>query len=727
MHQPALNAEGQLAMDRDAHGVPHIRADNEADLYRGLGYCHGFDRGLQVLLVRILAAGRGSELLDSSDAMLDVDRTFRRMNFASDAAERVGAMSAADRGLAEAYCDGMNAALVQRPPWELRLRRYRPEAWTVEDTVVLSRVVGYVGLAQSQAEMERLFVELVQGGVAREHLEELFPGLLGDVDLELLRRVQLGERVVPEGLRWNTIVPRMLASNNWAIAGRKTASGLPLLANDPHLEGNRLPAIWYEVVLELGNRYCIASTMPGLPGPLLGRTNDLAWGATYTFLDAVDSWIEDCRNGSYRRCGEDGTEDAWLPFRTRTEVIQRRRKADVSITFYENEHGCLDGDPNHPGLYLATRWSGASGPGVSSSVMAGMIHAESVEEGMDLVGAIDFSFNWVLADRHDNIGYQMSGRMPLRRAGWSGFVPAPGWDPANDWQGFADPGDLPRALNPTGGFLATANNDLNHLGIVRPINLPMGPYRAERIEAALAARDDWSVQTVRALQMDVYSTQAALFLEVLRPHLPRTPQGEILRGWDCRYTPDSQGAYLFELLYRDLFIEVFGSVWGDSVARHVLDETGILVDFHLCFDRILLAEKSAWFGDESRDEIFTRVAARALAAPARAWRTTQQLTLQHLVLGGGRLARWLGLDAGPITIRGGRATVHQGQIYRSAGRQTSFVPSYRLVTDFGEQAAHTALLGGPSDRPFSPWYKSGVEDWVSGRLKTLRPRSSGGQ
>ena len=121
MHQPALNAKGQLAMDRDAHGVPHIRSDNETDLYRGLGYCHGFDRGLQVLLVRILAAGRGSELLDASDAMLDVDRTFRRMNFAADAADRVAAMSPADRGLAEAYCDGRNAARLQRPPWELRV------------------------------------------------------------------------------------------------------------------------------------------------------------------------------------------------------------------------------------------------------------------------------------------------------------------------------------------------------------------------------------------------------------------------------------------------------------------------------------------------------------------------------------------------------------------------------------------------------------------------------
>ena len=225
----------------------------------------------------------------------------------------------------------------------------------------------------------------------------------------------------------------------------------------------------------------VAATMPGMPGLLLGRTNDLAWGATYSFLDGIDSWIEDCRDGRYRR-GKKGREE-WVAFRVRTEVIRRKSKPDVTVTFHENEHGVLDGDPATPGLYLATRWASGAGTGAASlAATFDMFTAGDVASGMDHLGRLEPSFNWVLADRHGNIGYQMSGCMPVRRKGWSGLVPMPGWEPENDWQGFVASHDLPRTLNPASGFFATANDDLNHLGQAHPINLPMGPYRAERRE-----------------------------------------------------------------------------------------------------------------------------------------------------------------------------------------------------------------------------------------------------
>jgi penicillin amidase len=129
---------------------------------------------------------------------------------------------------------------------------------------------------------------------------------------------------------------------------------------------------------------------------------------------------------------------------------------------------------------------------------------------------------------------------------------------------------------------------------------------------------------------------------------------------------------------------------------------------------------SAWYGAEGRDAAFRRVAARALEGPSPPWGRVQRIELKHLLLGG-RLPRWLGFDRGPLPLPGGRATPHQGQVYRSGGRTTSFAPSFRLVTDFAEPAAHTALAGGPSDRRFSRWYASGIEAWRRGRLKRLEP------
>jgi penicillin amidase len=707
-----------LRVRRGAHGVRRVDADTEVDLYRGLGRCHATDRALQMLLARILVQGRASECLEASDEMLAADRFFRRVGLAARAAADADRLGARERAVVAAYSEGVNGVLARRVPWELRLLGYRPEPWTPTDSLLVTRAMGFVGLAQSQGDMERLLVEMVQAGVSRGHLEELFPGLLDGLDLDLVRRVRLGERLVPAAVRWSRALPRAVASNNWAVAGRKTLSGRPILANDPHLETNRLPAVWYEVLLCLGDRVCLTATVPGVPAPILGRTDDLAWGATYAFMDAIDSWIEDCRDGCYRRTTAAG--ETWVPFQVRTETVARRGKPPVILTFHENGHGVLDGDPAEPGLYLATRWSGGEGVAGVGAILD-IVHARTVADGMALLGRIETAWNWVLADGAGGIGYQMSGAMPARAPGRHGVVPLPGWEPANDWRGTVPPAELPRALNPASGFVVTANDDLNHLGRARPITLAMGCYRAERIARTLAARDDWSIETTRALQLDVHSLQAERFLALLRPLLPATPAAELLRAWDCRYDTDSTGAALFERFYRTLVADVFGAVCGPDVLAFLLDETGILVDFYGNFDRILLAPAGAWYGAAGRDATWRRVAAGCLVEPAGTWGERQQVVLAHLLLGG-RLPRWCGFDRGPLPLPGGRATVSQGQVYRSGGRATSFAPSYRLVTDLGRPAVHSCLAGGPSDRRFSPWYASELGRWRAGRLKELRLR-----
>jgi len=223
-----LAGERQVPIKRDAHGVPHVYAQTEADMYRGIGNCHGTDRGMQMLLTRIIGQGRASEILDASDDMLRLDRFFRRMNLAAGTEEELTKAPPETRELALAYCAGVNEAFEERPPWELRLAGYRPAPWTPADLVLTSRVAGFVGLAQLQGEMERLLVEMVQAGVPRPHLEELFPGRLQALDTELLCRVKVGERLVPDALRWTNVLPRAVASNNWVIAPKKSASGKAL-------------------------------------------------------------------------------------------------------------------------------------------------------------------------------------------------------------------------------------------------------------------------------------------------------------------------------------------------------------------------------------------------------------------------------------------------------------------------------------------------------------------
>jgi penicillin amidase len=402
-------APAGVRLTRDEHGVPHVEAEDLLGAHWGLGYCHALDRGLQMSLMRLLGQGRATECLRDDNELLEVDRFFRKMNWKGNMGPTREALDEECRGLAEAYCHGVNARFREARPWELWLVGYEPEPWRIEDTLLLARMTGYVTLAQSQAEIERLFLEMVRAGVPDDALEALFPGNLGGLDRGLLEKVTLGERVVPEALRWLSPAPRMMASNNWVVSGARTVSGRPLMANDPHLEINRLPNIWVEQAVELPDGWWLGASMPGLPAMLVGRNAHLAWGATYSFADAVDSWVEHCRDGRYRR-----GEDEWIPFRQRTEVIRRKKSPEVTVTYYENDHGVLDGNPAVEGLYLATRWAPGESGAASLAAMRDMWSARTVEEGMGCLGRIESSFNWVLADDQGHIGFQMSGTIPVR-------------------------------------------------------------------------------------------------------------------------------------------------------------------------------------------------------------------------------------------------------------------------------------------------------------------------
>jgi penicillin amidase len=210
-------------------------------------------------------------------------------------------------------------------------------------------------------------------------------------------------------------------------------------------------------------------------------------------------------------------------------------------------------------------------------------------------------------------------------------------------------------------------------------------------------------------------------MRILMPLLPDTPQGKILRKWDLRYNPETEGAFLFEQFYQTLLQEVFGkNGFGKDVAAFLAKETGFFVDFFDNVDRVLLSEKSAWFGGENRDDLFRRIVADALTVAPTPWGAVNRIKLTHLILGE-KLPALVGFDRGPVPLRGGRATPHQGQIYKSAGRVTSFTPSFRMVTDLAMDEVRTNLVGGPSDRRFSKWYCADLENWVNGKYKTLKP------
>lgn len=713
-------ADGLVRMRRDGAGVPHVEAASLADALRGLGYCHGRDRCVQLVLMRLIGQGRAAEVLEGSDELAELDTVFRRLNLGRGCEAEVGKLPELVRGQLEAYCAGVNAALERRRPWELAALRYRPEPWRARDTMLLCRLTGYLGLASLQGDMERVLVELVHDGADLRAIAALVPGH-ADIDVELLRSVTLGVQALPAATRQMPLPLLGGGSNAWAIAPRRARGDSTLLASDPHLEVNRLPAVWYEAVLGHGEQWCAGATMPGLPGVLIGRSAELSWGMTNGGGDATDSWVEDCRDGCFRRELSDGLQ--WLPFLRRDEVVRRRGRPPLALTVFENEHGVLDGDPHQAGRYLCTRWAAAQGTGANSlSVLLSLLTARDAEAAAAMLARVELSFSWVVADRKGSIALQTSGRIPRRRG--DGIFPLAGWDPGNDWDGYLAPQQLPCRIDPPEGFVASANADLDLPGSAAVITLPMPSYRGQRIAQLLAEREGWTVADCARLQLDCVSPQAQRFLVVLRPLLAADPRFDAIAAWDGSYTDDSYPAAWFESFYASLIESALVSVCGERVGRFIASETALVATYFGLFDEVLLNADGAWHGQGGRDVAFRRAAEQAFANSPRTLAQRQPLVMGNLLLHG-RLPSWLGFDRRPGALHGGRATIRQGQRLRFAGREISFGQSYRMVTTLAEPLLRTALPGGPSDRRFSRWYGDGIAGWENGRLKPLGPHMRG--
>ena len=717
-----LRNEGEIIITRDEAGIPRVKANSDIDLFYGQGYAQALDRGLQMLRLRILGRGQASEFLSASERMLAVDRFFRRMNLAGDTANQAALLGAKVRPLAQAFCDGINAYFQKHKPWELLYLRWKPTPWKIEDSILVLRVMGYVNMQLSQNALERLIIEMVQAEISEEMLEDLFPDQLAGMDRTALRKIKLhGTDTDAELL--GSILPRNIASSNFVIGPKKSASGQALLANDVHVQSHLLPASWQEISLQKGDRFLIGACLPGFPGILIGRNNDLSWGGVYAHMDTVDSWIEECREGKFKRGNASKTE--WVRFHERRESIRRRGRRPVEITFYENEHGVLDGFPQERGFYLTTRWSGSRDSGAKSIEVAfNMLRASDVKQGMEQLGQFEIAMNWVFADTAGNIGYQMSGRLPKRRAGMTGLLPLPGWEARNDWKGFVNFRNLPRKINPREGYFVAAGNDLNRLSKSRAINLKLAPYRSERIAQLLKQKSKLTADDLARIQNDVYSLQAERILKIIRPYLPEGEAADPLRDWDFRYDLDSRGAVLFEKLYRAIIEEVLQSIPGQSRNSIISLEDVVFRDYFANFDQIFFTKNSAWFQYRSREECIQAAMERVFGQggdPERTWRTENTLKFTHILFP--RMPSFFKFGYGPVQLPGGRATPLQGQIHQGLYHQSGYFPLYRMTADLSVSFLRTSLAGGPSERRFSRWLHSDIERWTRGESKELSPET----
>jgi penicillin amidase len=703
-----------VTIKRNEYGVPVVRADNFQDMLFGLGWVQAYDRPVQLELTRLVAKGVASEHLPPSPDLIAMDREMRRYNLWGFSVRQAMQLDGESEGALIDFCRGINDCLGKHQPPEFGLLGYEPEDWTPADCIVMCKIISLVDMDETQGWIKRFIVQMFQAGVSLAKLKQLFVYMDDEPDadyLDILSKVKLPEPFVPASVKW--AVPRMQSSSNWAVSGSRTKSGKAIFCGSPDLDSARLPALWQEVVLHAGDYYLMGFTIPGLVGVPVARTNHLAWSPTYGCMDIMDYFIEEVKGGKYRR-GED-----WLPFEVREEVLAIKDSGPLTVRYYENEHGVLAGEPQEDGYYLSLAWSMRDAGAATVTNFLAASRSENTSEAMGYFSRMDFgAFNWVMADSGGDIGYVMSGVSPIRPPGWSGLLPLPGWDTACDWRGYRGPESNPRLYNPLEGFIGTANQDVNDLTDMRKQTLPMAADRALRIAELLEAREDHDLASMREMHYDVHAKQAERFMDIIRPLLPETENGILLREWDLRYASDSLGATLYESVYRELLKTFFGEGGlGREVIEYLLEETILLNLYYGHFDQVLLREDSPWFEGKSRDELYRLAITRGLDTSLVPYGSTRMVTMRNIVYGD----MTPDFNHGPIELRGCRGTLCQGQIFRSAGRLATFSPTCRLITDFAESMAHTALAGGPSERPASQWYASGVQDWLEGNYHAIEP------
>jgi len=732
------SAQVDFVAHRDAAGIAHVEADSWQDALYALGYLHAVDRPTQIFFSRVVARGEAAARIANKPELVETDRFFRRAGLHLNLEREVENLRPSTREQLDRYCSGVNDGLQEAgrslPMW---VTRFHPRPWQPTAVLAIGNLLSFAGLAVAAQENERLLLELIQAGIRPELLRELMSPYLDDVDFEPLLDIRIERRLSDEALEMLADLPRLAGSNAWAVGPQRSATRQPLLAADPHLEVNRLPAIWYEVALhwrgknDSSGNYVMGATLPGCPLMAVGRSRQLSWGVTYLHADTSDYFAEDCRPGGatgwqYRRA------QRWHDFELREEVIERKGAESITEHVFENEQGTLRWDlTDQPaGKYLGAKWIGShEGSGRSIGCWLDVLQCKNARQAMDVVRENPHpTLVWVFADAEGHIGRQASGWLPERPAGQIGAVPALAWDETTHWQGQLPSSELPSLYDPPEGYLASANENLDRVGEFLLHSHALPNYRKQRIAERLHELQQATVLDMQQLQYDVTSLQSRRLLPIFLPHLPDGPLQALLSTWDHQYTPESTAATAFQQLYRQVVLEIFGHEEGIGWRRmfFLCTRMGYSSMVLTAIDDLLCRPKSLWWQGRDKGELIRTAAERAAEEKVVPWGEANAFHFANRFFEGSRVGRLLGFHSERKAMPGCQATPFQGHLLATATRESSFAPSYHFVTDMGTDEAWTNLPGGASESRFSRWYRNDIPRWLAGGYKQLLPRLTDG-
>jgi penicillin amidase len=554
---------------RDKWGVPHIYARNTADLFFAQGYVVAQDRMWQLEMWRRNGEGRLAEVL--GPAFIQRDKFARLLAFRGDWDQEFRKYHPEGRVIFDAFARGVNASIQKsldenRIPLEFELMGFQPQpVWTAK--TVLTRMPGWTLTRNASSEVERANLIKTLG---IDKVEELMPTtpykkleVPAGLDLNDIEPAILGLAGGANDIRWSFKAD--LGSNNWVIGGPKSATGMPIIANDPHREVVN-PALRYLVHLNAPGWDALGATEPGLPGISIGHNERVAWGFTILGMDQQDLYVEETDPADANHYQYKGQ---WLSMQTDRELIHVKGKAEAEeFQVKLTRHGPVLYENKQRHRAFALRWVGAEPGGAgylgSLNVMQSKNWKE-FNEGLDKAWYIP-SHSLVYADVEGNYGYVGVARTPIRK-NWDGLLPVPGKDGKYEWDGYVPLDKLPHSLNRPEGYYGSANNDVVPK-IVPGYNIPLGyeysaPYRFDRIDEVLKAQKKFTLGDMEKLQEDTASLPARelvpLLREVKSDNAEVNSAKEKLLAWDFNLNKNSVPATIYEYWVLKLTPQVYAA------------------------------------------------------------------------------------------------------------------------------------------------------------------------
>ncbi len=561
----------QVTVRRDSRGIPYIEAKNDADLYFAQGYVTASERLWQMDLMRRVARGETAEIFGQQ--ALEGDKRWRRFGFASLTETASRNLTGEMRVAMEAYASGVNAYIAslddKTMPVEFTILQYKPRAWTVADSLVIGAVLADALSNTWQTDLLRQQLSVLPKEKFADLTDPVTPFdvvLYGkdtkpapvaaavntkQPSAEITALAQKDEQLRKDSLEMVGLYAEGLAaSNNWVVSGKRTADGKTMLASDPHLAPSA-PGIWYLASLQSPTVHAAGVTVPGLPAIIIGHNENIAWGMTNVGPDVQDIYLETIEGDMASGTAKVRTPTGLEPLKTRKEKINVRgnlMKPDTSpvdLDVYETRNGPIvmtDG-----GKSYSLKWTALDPKNLELSSFFKLNRAGNWQEFQNALKNYGGSTqNFVYADVKGNIGWYVSGQIPIRRKG-DGSLPYDGATTDGDWTGMIPFEELPHLYNPPSGFIVTANQRIAGTDYkYQQMTRVYGSYRARRIYDLLSAKTQgMTMDDSRDIQHDVYNWSHVLLAKaIVAGGFASADTIAVLKDWDGKMTADSRGAVL---------------------------------------------------------------------------------------------------------------------------------------------------------------------------------------